>query len=212
MSHSWDGVRYVSVSDWRSPSAIRGLRDFSSLRGASLASAAEDYFLSQSEVKSTEGGLEIYLNQFVITDQNQMRNFVCRVEGRAGVYDRVELRLRGLGISEAGKEPMLVVESDCLSEPDPKAIGAIRVPIPMAQIYELRPTDQYVRFYDDLDSRVQVVEMVSEWPKEWRLEEVRYFLSTDSTQSLSFKAGKKKGSPLRALQLSWPMEETSKSL
>tara|TARA_Y100001935_G_scaffold246916_2_gene242125 strand:+ start:175 stop:870 length:696 start_codon:yes stop_codon:yes gene_type:complete len=196
---SWGGIQYVSVDGWRSPSAIHGLRDFSSLRGSSLSEAAEDYFVSQSDLIKTPDGVEVQLNQFVITDEDGQRNFVCRVEGRAGVYDRVELKLKGLGISEAGRQPSITVETDCLSEENPKEIGKIVVKIPMSEIFSWNPKDQYVRFFDAKNSRVRVSDMVSQWPMDWRLEEVQYKSSIDKISPLSFKASQKKGSRLRAL-------------
>lgn len=203
---SWDGVSFVSVSDWRSPAAVHGLRDLSFFRGASLSSAAGEYLLSQDQIKKTETGFDILLNQFVMRDENDRKNFVCQVEGRPGVFDRVEMRLIGEGISEAGKIPALIIEADCKSQPDPKVIGQIVVSIPMAEIYKLKPRDQQLRFYDGLNTRITISQMVSEWPLDWRLEHVRYFDSREPEQMLTLQAPKKEGSVDGAFTLSWPLE------
>lgn len=201
---SWDGVLYVYVGEWRSPSAIQGLRDFSSLRGTSLSSAAEFQFSSQSEVKQTEEGIEIHLNQFVMRDSHDRKNFVCRVEGRPGVFDRVELKLKGIGIAEAGKSPVLTLETDCESQPHAQQIGSIRIFVPMAMMYKLRPVDQHLHLYDDQNSFIRISQMTSEWPTEWRLQSVRYFSSENPQEMLTLLPSKKENPSKGVLSLQWP--------
>lgn len=200
---SWDGVLYVSVEDWRSPSAIKGLRDLSSLRGASLSDAAEFQFSSQSEVRLTEEGFEIRLNQFVMRDSGGKKNFVCRVEGRPGVFDRVELKLTGIGIAEAGKLPELTLEADCKSQPHPEQIGFIRILVPMAEIYKLKPIDQDLYLYDNQRSFVRISQMTSEWPTEWRLQSVKYFNSAAPQEMLTILPAKKENPSKGAFSLHW---------
>lgn len=200
---SWEGIRFVSISNGRSPAAIKGLRDLSSLRGTSLSTAAESQFMSQSLIEKTKEGLEIALNQFVMRDSQGKRNFVCQVEGRPGVFDRVEVTLIGLGISEGGKLPKLTIETDCKSQPNPKFIGPIKIFIPMAKIYELRPVDQDLNFYDEQNSFIRISQMPSEWPGEWSLESIRYFNSKSPQEMLTLLTPEKKSPSKGAFTLKW---------
>lgn len=195
---------YVGGS--RTPAAIRGLRDLSSLKGASLSSAAEFHFFKESELKKTKQGIEIFLNQFVMRDESGGRNFVCQVEGRPGVFDRLEVTLEGIGISEAGKIPRIIVETDCKSLPDSKTIGQIKIFLPMEKLYGLAPKDQDLSFYDETNTQLRVVQMVSEWPRDWVLKSVRYFDSKAPEKMLSLDVPKNKGPSEGAFTLSWPIK------
>jgi hypothetical protein len=194
MSHSWRGIRYVAVGHGRSPAAVHGIKDLSSLRGAS--------FVDQNDVVQTDDGLEVHLSQFVMRDEQGLRNFVCRVEGRSGVFNRVELTLVGVGISEAGRTPTLRVQADCLSQPNPREIGAIVVPLPLAEIYRMKPRDQEFQLSDAFESSVRVSQMVSEWPREWRLQSIRYFDSENPAHELALTP-QSESSPEGALTLNW---------
>lgn len=205
---SWGGLRYIDLSDGRSPSAIAGVRDFSSYRGSSLSNAAEFHFASQSKVEATDEGLDIYLDQFVMRDQAGQKNFVCRVEGRKGVFDRVELVLEGLGISEAGRVPELIVQSDCVSEPDLDQIGPIRISIPMAEIYKLKPMDQELSLFDKFNSSIRIFQMVSEWPTQWRIKSVKYFLREEPQDMLTLELPQKEKAH-GFVTFSWPQVKTA---
>ncbi len=208
---SWNSVRFVSLTTFRAPAAANGLRDFSGQRGQSLSTAVQFQMSSQSQIHRMDGGYEVSLNQFVLRDRNDKRNFICRIEDRPGVFDRVEVKLYGIGISEAGRVPRITVQTDCQSRVESDEIKPIRVFIPLAELYKLKPLDQEISFYDDTKTELRVSEMVSEWPLEWQLEEVTYLNSSDPSHKLTLALSNNESSTSGALTLHWSETEDSKT-
>ena len=165
-------------------------------------SAAEFQLSNQSEVRRSEAGIEILFNQFVMRDSEGIKNFVCRVEGRPGVFDQIEVSFRGTGISEAGKVPRLTVLAECFSSPSALKVGAIRVFIPMKEITELRPIDQEVVLQG---AQIKITQMVSEWPLDWVIDGINYLNSTSNNSKLSLEMKKGEGPASKALSFSWPI-------
>lgn len=189
--NSWDRLTFVYVGSERSPAAFRGLRDFSSLKGASLLDAASDQLSDQIQMKLVDGGYEVKLSQFVLRSPEGHKTFACKIDGRLGVYNRVELVLDGYGVSEHGKSPRLVLQTECKSDESTNSIGQITVFIPMDEILKLKTIDQQISGFRGSNLNVELRQMTSVWPDEWVLEKVRYFQEGDTRQDMVLEPNKK---------------------
>lgn len=205
---SWDRLSFVYVGSERSPAALRGMKDFSSLRGSSLNEAAANELIDQIKLLPMDGGIRLELNQFILRDQQGHKNFVCRIGGRDGVFDRLEVTLMGYGVSEHGESPEMIVTSDCVSSDDGKSVGSIAISIPMREVANLKPVDQSLALGDSLMTTVRLVNMTSVWPEEWQVLSVRYFKLANDNQDLTLRPNRK-GSPKEAYSFLWPETRTN---
>lgn len=165
-TQSWGGSLFVYLGEERSPSSVRRSEDYSVLDRRALTRSATEQLLSDLQLKPENGSLGVWLGHPLIH-----RDFACTVNGRPGLYDRIELTFYGQGISQHGDMPMLVVESDCMSGTSLDRLAPLWVP--MTDILNTPPQDQEINVPSQPPAFVRLLNIPGEWPEEWVLWSVR---------------------------------------
>lgn len=110
--------------------------------------------------------------------------FACQVQGRTGLFDRVELTFWGVGVSVSGDAPRLIVDTECSAESED--IGLLQtIWIPMQSVIAAGARDQELEFLEQNPIYIRLEHMPDEWPKSWMLHDVRFYRITDPDDSLS---------------------------
>lgn len=202
---SWNGILYVYLGDERSPAAVHNLKDFSRLDAKSLSRAAHDQVIANAEILKKQDAVGIKLGHFLTRSPDGKREFACDVESRSGVYNRISMTFMGLGISDSGEVPKLIVEADCKASMDLDWLETVWVP--MTQISKLGGSDQEYNTYDANHVSVQVEHMTADWPENWALTNVRLFHANNPDESMIVDTNKLPFESKQKFTFEWKLQE-----
>ena len=110
---SWNGAVYVYIGEQRSPASNRSMRDYSALDRKALSKSIHKQLLASAKVTERNGFMGVTLGHPLFKRAKGTGEFACPVQGRAGVFDRVELTFVGIGVSDSGEAPLMLVEAEC---------------------------------------------------------------------------------------------------
>lgn len=199
--HSWGGGIFVYLGEERAPAAVRTLADYSELKPEALSASVERQVLGQAEVEKNEGHIGVHLGNPLIRLDDGTAGFGCKVRGRGGLFERVELTFMGVGISASGETARMVVEAPCEALTEPNTLSTIW--IPLGEIVSAAAKDADY-FYGDGDAalRIQLFDIPGEWPPSWSLVGVR-LLKKDSEAVLAFNSEKIREARASRLSIQW---------
>jgi hypothetical protein len=197
---SWGGGVFVYLGEERAPAAVRSLADYSELKGEALSATAERQLLAQAEIAKRPGFIGVNLGNPLLRMDDGTSGFSCRVRGRDGLYERLQMTFDGVGVSTSGDIPKMVVEAPCEALTSPTNLDTVWIPLGEMVAAAARDAD-YV--YGDGDSamRIQMVNIPGEWPPGWTLTGVR-LLKRDSA-SLDFEGVKLRSARASMLSFEW---------
>jgi len=132
------------------------------------------------------------------SDRNE---FACPVQGRPGMFDRVELTFIGTGISEAGQQPKMIVEADCATGPNLGEINTIW--IPMQDIVTAEAKDQEMQIYGDHPVIVRLEQIPGEWPVAWVLSNIKLFRQANPDENVTIDSAKMRETSGKLLSFDW---------
>ncbi len=187
MVDSWNGAVFVYLGERRSPAAVRSMRDYSAIDRKALFSSVHRQMLEGAKIIKQQGQMALTLGH-PLMKSSERNEFACSVEGRPGLFDRVELSFTGTGISESGHQPMMTVESKCGSGGNLSELETIY--IPMQDIVAAEAKDQEMQIFGDHPVMVRFNHIPGEWPTGWVLSKVRFFREDDGEESLTIDADK----------------------
>lgn len=198
---SWGGGVFVYLGEERAPAAVRKLDDYSQLKSDALSQTVERQLLATAEVQKRDGQVGIHLGNPLLKLEDGTAGFGCRVRGRNGLYDRVELTFVGVGISSGGESAKMVVEAACEAMSTPEAMDPVWIPV--GEIMKAAAKDaDYVYGDGDAALRIQLLDIPGEWPPSWTLVGLR-LTKKDSLNSLSLSGEKVRAA--RAAMLSFDL-------
>lgn len=177
---SWGGIVFVYLGEKRAPASVRKLGDYSTVPRSALHRAAHEQLAAPGDVLEQNGSVGIHLGNPLVRNQMGETDFACKVRGREGLFDRVELTFTGTGISEGGENPKMTVESSCEGADPVSDLATIWIPI---QDIKRGPAADGNLHFDDLEVRLQ--SMPGQWPDTWVLSNVRLFRKEEPNRSMT---------------------------
>lgn len=184
---SWNGAVFVYLGELRSPASVRSMRDYSIVDRKALFASVHKQLLEGAKLMKDDGTMGLTLGH-PLMKASDGNDFACPVPGRAGLFDRVELTFLGLGISESGHQPKMVVEADC--NPGTNLSQLSPIWIPMAEIVAAGPKDQDLQFYGEQPKKIRLEHIPGEWPTTWVLTSVRFFRQAFPDENMLINAEK----------------------
>lgn len=197
---SWKGVVYVYIGGKRMPAAMHNLKDFSKLDSKSLSRAAHEQVLAHAEIIKTQDALGLRLGHFLTRSADGNREFACQVDGRDGVYDKIQVTLIGHGVAESGEVPKIIVEAECKSSKDLDWLETVWIPMEQVSFAE---NDQEIQTYGSGAVNVKIENLPSTWPETWGVTNVRMFRSSNPDESLIVQAASLGSEARRSLSFDW---------
>jgi hypothetical protein len=182
MTTTWDGLVYIYVGEDRSPAAVANLNEYYPVDNGVLWHPIEQQAFQNLKFLKRDNELGIRLGHFLLHDPAGHRQFACQVQGRPGVFDRIEFSFVGVGVSDDGKIPKMTVAANCLSEEDLAYLSPIW--IPMSDIYHSEPKSQQLEFPEVGGTAIHFEDLASSWPEEWSLIHVRLYHSESGEPGL----------------------------
>ncbi len=195
---SWGGGVYVYLGEERSPAAVRKMTDYSEVPRQSLHQAAHQQLLQGAEIEKKDGSVGVRLGNPLVRNENGASDFACRVRGREGLYDRVEMTFTGTGISEGGELAQMVIDSPCESAQEVSALSTIW--IPMKEITALKAEDGDFD-YDAV--KIHLLHIPGQWPDNWVLSSVRMFKADDAQPEWKVDAQTLRSSGRELMSFDW---------
>jgi hypothetical protein len=199
--HSWDGQLFVFVGEQRSPAAVRSLVDFSSIERSALYRSAHKQVFAGAEVVKLKGYAGIRLGHPVISKGRGAKAFGCQVPGHNGMFDQIELTFVGVGISESGGQPRMIVGSPCRALKDLNRLETVW--IPMGDIFASQPKDQELQIFGKSPVSVRLMDIPGQWPQEWVLWSARLYRSDNAEKPLVMDARLLKEARPQMLSFDW---------
>lgn len=187
MVNSWDGAVFVYLGEQRSPAAVRSMRDYSAIDRKALFSSVHRQMLEGAKLIKQQGQMALTLGHPLMKTAER-NEFACPVEGRPGLFDRVELTFTGTGISESGHQPMMTIESKCGSGGNLSELETIY--IPMQDILAAGAKDQELLTTGDHPVLVKLEHIPGEWPVGWVLSTVRFYREGSPEESMTIDSEK----------------------
>jgi hypothetical protein len=198
---SWGGSLYVYLGEERSPATVRLLSDYAALDRRSLANDVHQQLVGGAELIRQNGELGVRLGHPLLKLKGGGYDFACAVQGRPGVFDRIELIFWGIGITESGHPPRMVVESSCQTGEDLNRLATLW--LPMSQIFANPAKDQQLEFYEDPPLTIRLEQIPGEWPENWVLTHIRLFREDNPSNSLEIGASLIKEARSQILSFEW---------
>lgn len=198
---SWGGSLYVYLGEERSPAAVRLLSDYAALDRGALTNEVHQQLVGAAELIKQDGNLGIRLGHPLLQLRNGGYDFACAVQGRRGVYDRIELTFWGIGITESGHPPEMVVETACRTDEDLNRLATLW--LPMSEILANPAKDQQLEFYDDQPLTIRMEQIPGEWPESWVLTRIRLFRESNPTRGLEIGASLIKEARSKIISFEW---------
>lgn len=203
---AWDGQVYVYMGSERSPAAVRSLRDYEPVDQKSLSDSAQRQLLADAKLVKTDGYLGIHLGQILVRGENGIREFACSVQGREGLYDRIELTFMGEGIAEAAGPGKMIVDAKCASESNLNRLDTIW--LPMDEILALSPKDHDLQSRGEEPTFIKLQAIPSQWPETWALYSIKLYRRSDTDSQLKIDASDLM--QVRRLIFDWKPDAVSK--
>jgi len=182
---SWGGGVYVYLGEERAPAAVRSLNDYSEVKRDSLYKSAHRQMLDEAEVERRDGHVGLHLGNPLMKNESGGSMFACKVRGREGLYDRIEMTFTGVGVSESGHNAEMVVETPCEAASEASLLSTIW--LPMNEIQAGSPSDRSLTF-ESLS--VKLTHVPSVWPENWVLSSVRVFHREGANPELRVEGAK----------------------
>lgn len=184
---SWNGAVFVYLGEQRSPAAVRSMRDYSAIDRKALFSSVHRQMLDGAKLIRQAGFMALTLGHPLMksADRNE---FACPVQGRPGLFDRVELTFNGTGISASGEQPQMIIESECTGGGNLNQLETIW--IPMQDILSTEPKNQEMQMYGDHPVMVRLNHIPGEWPTGWVLSTVRLYHHENLEETMTIDSAK----------------------
>jgi len=182
MTVSWNGLTYIYVGEDRSPAAVKNLNDYYPVSNKYLRKSAQDQLFEGVRFMNRENELGVGIGNILLPDTLGHRHFACAGQSRASVFDRVELSFVGVGVSDNGVIPKMIVDSACEAEEDFSSLSPIW--IPMSEIYQAEPKTQELHFPEFGSTAIHFENLASTWPERWTLVKVRLYNSSAKASPL----------------------------
>lgn len=198
---SWGGSVYVYLGEERSPAAVRLLSDYAALDRDALTNEVHQQMVGDADFIKRDGELGIRLGHPLLKLKSGGFDFACAVQGRQGVFDRIELTFWGIGITESGHPPQIVMETACRTEEDLNRLATLW--LPMAEILATPAKDQQLEFYEDRPLTIRLEQIPGEWPESWVLTRIRLFRDNNPSESLEIGASLIKEARSKILSFEW---------
>jgi len=198
---SWGGAVFVYLGEQRSPAAVRSIRDYSVIDRKALFSSLHKQLLEGARLVKQDGYVGLTLGNPLVKAARGTKEFACAIQGRPGMFDRMELTFLGAGISEAGRQPKMTVEADCSSGMNLTELETIWVP--MHDIVTAAAIDQELQIFGDRQVIVRLEQIPGEWPPSWVLWNVRLYRSANPEEGVSVDNGKIRETNPKLFSFSW---------
>lgn len=174
VTRAWDGQVFVYVGEHRSPASVRSVDDYSAISGRALNDSIEAQVLANATIVPHASYIGVRLgNPLVSGLENGRREFACDIPGHLGVFDHVELVFHGIGITDNGEPPTLLVDAACQSTTRPDVLDVIW--LPREQLAAHGPADQELDLTGNYPMYVKLEHMPGDWPVTWVLMSVRFY-------------------------------------
>lgn len=173
---SWGGTVYVYLGEERSPAAVHGSAGLSPVNRRAVGASVFAQLIGDAELVKKDGSIGIFLGNPLLKTQSG-NEFACRVKGREGLYDRVEMSFMGVGISTSGDTPEMIVEAPCESLDESTRIAPIWVPV--KQIFATPAADADFKTEGDHPVNIRVRNIPDDWPPQWVLSRVKLYRADD---------------------------------
>lgn len=198
---SWDGVVYVYLGEQRSPAAVRVMGDFSAFDRKALFREAHQQLLAEAKIQKEGEMIALTLGHPLLKNTVGAGEFACPVQGRAGEFDRVEVTFHGVGISDGGEIPKMIVEANCRQG---KSLSELEtVYIPMAAVVKGGARDQDIEYGGSHPVSIHLQSMPGQWPDSWALWSVRFFRQNDPGKALIIDVKKIREANPHPLAFDW---------
>lgn len=195
---SWDGQVFVYMGENRAPASVRKIGDYEPLDRKALFTAPNKQLLNNAAAVRDEKYVKINLGHPLLKT-SWGSEFACPVSGHSGLFDRVELTFMGLGVSEGGESPKLVVETDCLPGENLNTLAPIWIPM---QFLSWQSGDKF-RVAGDHPMDVHFENKTGWWPEQWVLWNVKLFDRTRPESALNFGSAKLREANSKLLSFEW---------
>lgn len=179
-SRSWNGTVYVYVGERRAPASVRRARDYAPIERAALSRKPDAQLMSGAQVLQSGEEVGVGLGHPLLP-RGAGREFACAVGGHPGIYDRVEVTFYGIGVTDNGERPQLVVETDCRAAEKIDALETLW--IPAKALFAAKPGDRDFEVEGERRLNVSLQHIPDVWPESWVLWNVRFYRSDDATDS-----------------------------
>lgn len=170
---AWNGQVFVYVGEQRAPAAVRSLVDYSSMERKALYRSAHNQLLEHAEVLKRDGFIGVRLGHPLVNRKGGGKEFGCQVQDHPGVFDRIEIKFIGTGISESGEPARMTVEAHCQSLNDLNLLDVIWIPV--SDIFASEPKDTEIQSYGDNPVLVRMESIPNQWPENWVLWSIRLY-------------------------------------
>lgn len=152
--------RYISV---RNPALVQKAAPFSELKGKAWNILSRDRLLAEAFPIKEPNRTGFVFGHFITQDSDGKKYFAC------DLYNKIQLSFVAEGIMEGGEIAVMKVEAPCHASKDLNSLEPVWVPTPLVAA--------------DGEVKVSFVNLPTEMPTEWVLEEVQ--LSHDSNVGIS---------------------------
>ena len=180
---SWNGAVYVYVGERRAPAAVRSVRDYSAIDHRAIYRKAHEQLLAGAELIKRDGQLGVVLGHPLVSrPEDGSREFACHVPGQPGAFERVEITFYGTGITDNGRSPYLVIDTNCSAAVQIDRLATIW--IPMQDIVKSTPRDQELQIPGSTATWIRLKNIPDQWPENWTLWSVRFYRPDAIDESL----------------------------
>lgn len=200
-TESWNGRVYVYLGEQRAPATVRSIRDYSAVDRKALTSSVNKQLLASAKLKELNGYIGVTLGHPLFKRAKGTGEFACPVQGRPGVFDKVELTFFGTGVSEAGDPPLMIVEGECAPGGNLNEMRTIW--IPMKAIMASAARDQEMQLFGDQPVTVRLQQIPGQWPESWVLQSVRLFREHNPDDSLVLDSKMVREANPQRLSIAW---------
>lgn len=198
---SWGGYVYVYFGEERSPAALRSIKDYSAIDRKTLTNEVHQQLVGDAKLFKSEGFLGIRLGHPMLRGENGRKDFACGLQGRPGIFDRIEITFWGIGITESGDPPKLIIVSDCRADEDVNFLEPVWVP--MREILASKPLDQEIRLFGEPPMLIRLEDIPMQWPESWVMTSIRLYQENDPEEELEIGASLIKEAHTQILSFDW---------
>ncbi len=201
---SWHSLVYVYVGEWRAPASVRTLKDYAAVPARALKLPIEDQMLGDATMTSKDGFLNVRLGHPLHKERDGMRRFACGTFGQPGTFDQIEIVFEGLGISESGHSPRLLVAVPCRASHSMGRLADISIPIQdIREQVGNRRRDTEIQITDPQSMLIGLSDLTYVWPEQWVLKSVRLLSTREPSLTLSISAEKWRHNGAKQISFNW---------
>jgi hypothetical protein len=200
VTHSWGGTVYVFVGEKRSPAAVRSISDYSEMDRSVFGLSVHDQLLKYAVVEEQSGTLALHFGNPLISLEDGSKAFACRIRGRDGLYEYVTMIFEGVGVTDNGESPNMILTSTCSAEGRVAHLDPIL--LPKTKLLAGPARDFSLELNDQNRSRV-VFKNLHEWPPQWALSKVRFSAADSGATELVVEAADEALAGKKVLSFDW---------